>query len=222
MVTVLGFDCAGRGCGAAVLIDGVVAARRSEPMERGQAAALLPLIAAVLADAGRSASGLDLVAVTVGPGGFTGLRIGIAAARGLALAAGIPAIGVTSFAAQAAAVPAALRAGRSLAVALDSKRAEVFLQNFAADGEACGEAALVTPDTAGAMLPPGPLILAGDGAARLLPALGPRACLAPESDIPDPAAVARLGLAAWRAGERRPPRPLYLRAPDTSLPRAGR
>jgi tRNA threonylcarbamoyladenosine biosynthesis protein TsaB len=219
-VNVLAFDCAGRGCAAALVADRRIAARRSQPMERGQAEALLPLIAATLEDAGIGMGELDLLAVTIGPGGFTGLRIGLAAARGLALATGLPLIGVTGFDAIAAAVPSSQRAGQPLVVALDSKRDEVFVQCFAADGPALADGALVTPDQANALVPPGPILLAGDAAAMLAPWLGDRAVIAPEAARPDPAIIALLALERWRPGERpAPPRPLYLRAPDTTEPR---
>lgn len=221
MVTVLGFDCAGLGCSAAVLRDGVVAARRAEVMERGQAERLLPMIAAVLDEAGIAAAAVDLIAVTVGPGGFTGLRIGLAAARGLALATGAPVLGVTSFAAVAAGVPPAARTDRSLVVALDSKRAEFFLQVFAPDGSPQGGGALVAASALADWLPAGPLLLAGDAAPRLADALSGREVdLAAAPAIPDAVAVARLAASSWRPGERPPPpRPLYLRAPDTTAPR---
>jgi tRNA threonylcarbamoyladenosine biosynthesis protein TsaB len=215
---VLGFDCAGRGCAAAVLVDGAVAASRSLPMERGQAEALIPLIESVLARAGARLAELDLIAVTVGPGGFTGLRIGLAAARGFALATGVPVIGVTSFAAVAAAVPAALHAGRTLVVALDSKRDELFLQALPASG--AHDPVIVAPAGAAALLPAGPLLIAGDAAMQLAPALGGRARIVAGDGLPDPADVARLGRAAWQPGTRPElPRPLYLRAPDTTLAR---
>jgi len=220
MVTVLAFDCAGRGCSAAVLAQGRVRAARSEPMERGQAAALLPLIEATLADAGIGLGEADLLAVTVGPGAFTGVRIGLAAARGLALAAELPLVGVTSFAAVAAAVPVERQAGRTLAVALDSKRAEIFLQCFAADGAALDPGALVPLDQADGFVPPGPVLVAGDAAERLMPFLFGRGERDAQAELPDPADIARVALARWRPGERpEPPRPLYLRAPDTTLPR---
>ncbi len=218
--SVLGFDCAGRGCSAAILIGDRVVAERALPMERGQAAALLPMIEAVLTDAGLRIAALDLLAVTIGPGGFTGLRIGLAAARGLSLAAARPLAGVTSFAAVAAAVPEQLRAGRRLVVALDSKRNEIFLQCFADDGSAAGAAALVGPDELASWLSPGPLILAGDAALRLADGLrGRDVVLAPGDGLPRAGDVARLGAAAWRSGAPLPrAEPLYLRAPDTSVP----
>ncbi|HEX7968463.1 MAG TPA: tRNA (adenosine(37)-N6)-threonylcarbamoyltransferase complex dimerization subunit type 1 TsaB, partial [Stellaceae bacterium] len=94
-MSVLAFDSAGNGCSAAVLRDGQIAAHRFALMERGQAEALMPMIAAVLEEAAMPVEALDLIAVTVGPGAFTGLRIGLAAAQGLALASGVPALGIT-------------------------------------------------------------------------------------------------------------------------------
>ena len=189
-------------------------------MARGQAEALVPMIGEVLAEAGVDARALDLVAVTVGPGGFTGLRIGIAAARGLALAAGVPAIGVTNFVAVARGVSMELRAGRSLVVALDSKREEIYLQTFASDGTALSPGALVPPTALARHLPDGPLAVAGDAGERLAAALGDaRIARDPGCGLPDPTDVARLGAEAWGRGERAPPRPLYLRAPDTTEPR---
>jgi len=221
MVSVLAFDTAGNGCSAAVLREGRLAARRFAAMARGQSEQLLPMIAAVLAEAAVPIATLDLIAVTVGPGAFTGLRIGIAAARGLALASGVPALGITSFAAVAAQVPLETLAGRSLVVALDSRRAELYLQAFGHDGVALGEGALVSAADLARWVPAGPLLLAGDAAPALAAALAPRRPdLAPGPGIADAANVARLAAAAWYPGLRPPPpRPLYLRAPDTTAPR---
>jgi len=190
-------------------------------MERGQAEALPPMIRATLACAAMGFSELDLIAVTVGPGSFTGVRIGLAFAQGLALATGLPLIGVTSFAAVAAGIEPTARAGRPLVVALESRRAELYLQCFSPEGTPLGARRLVAADAADAFLPPGPLALAGDGAPRLAGWIAARAPVVLGDDTPNPADIARVGLAHWRPGERPArPRPLYLRAPDTSVPRA--
>jgi tRNA threonylcarbamoyladenosine biosynthesis protein TsaB len=221
VVSVLGLDSAGNACSAAVWRAGAIVARRFAPMVRGQAEELMPMIAAVLAAAETTVEALDLIAVTIGPGAFTGLRIGLAAARGLALASGLPLLGVTSFAAIAAQVSAAERRGRSLVVALDSKRRELYLQSFAADGTALGPGALVAPADWPSWVPTGDLVLAGDGASLLARALAARApALTRGPGLADAADVARLAAAAWRPGSIPPlPRPLYLRPPDTTLPR---
>lgn len=220
MVSVLAFDTAGAACSAAVLRGATVQARRFRAMARGQAEALMPMIAAVLEEARTPVEALDLIAVTTGPGGFTGLRIGLAAARGLALAADRPLLGITSFAAVAAQVPPDA-APRPLVVALDSKRREFYLQAFSG-GAPEGEGALVAPEDVLAFLPPGRLLLAGDAAPALARLLDGRRALdlAGGSGLADAADVARLAAARWRPGSRPPPpRPLYLRAPDTTMPR---
>jgi tRNA threonylcarbamoyladenosine biosynthesis protein TsaB len=223
VVSILAFDSAGPGCSAAVWRDGDILSRRSAAMERGQAEHLVPMIATVLEEAGIRATGLDLIAVTTGPGAFTGLRIALATARGLALASDVPVMGVTSFAAVAAQVPLAERQGRRLIVALESKRAEFYLQAFGKNGQAEGEGGLVAPADCDRWLPDEPLLLAGDAAERLAAALPKRAMARASSPgIPDAAVIARLAAAAWRPGTRPPPpRPLYLRPPDTTQPRRG-
>jgi tRNA threonylcarbamoyladenosine biosynthesis protein TsaB len=211
---VLAFDCSGASCSAAVVIEDRPAAQRFVPMERGHAESLLPMIETVLREAALTPATLDLLAVTIGPGSFTGLRIGLAAGRGLALARKLPAIGIPSF----DAVVAEAAEGRPLFIVLESKRAELFVQRR--DRADPHLPALVPPEEWAAILPSGPCYLAGDGAARLAAAVG-RADVAvlPGHGLPDPVALARLGAARWQAGNRTPLAPLYLRAPDTTTPR---
>ena len=94
---VLGFDTSAAHCAAALLLGDRVLAMRAEPMARGQAERLMPLLEEVLAEAGHVWGDLARIGVGVGPGNFTGIRIGVSAARGLALALDIPAIGVSGF-----------------------------------------------------------------------------------------------------------------------------
>jgi len=215
---VLGFDSAGAGASVALLRDGAVVATRDTARERGQAEILMPMIAEVLDEGGIAASRLDLIGVSVGPGSFTGLRIAIAAARGLALATGVPAIGVTAFAAIAAQVPMARRDGRALLVALDTRRDDFYLQLFAS--EASGDPVAIGAAAVAAWTPPVPLLLAGDAAHRLAPALAGRDLAMGTAVRVEGADVARLAAAAYRPGLAiAPPQPLYLRPPDTTLPR---
>lgn len=222
---VLGLDTSTTGCSAALWADGAIVARRALEMARGQAEALVPLAQAAVSEAGLRFTDLDRIAVTVGPGAFTGLRIALAAARGFARACGVPAVGVSTFAAVAHAVPPAERAGRHLLVAVDSRRQEPFLQRFDEALRPCGEPAMLDPAEVGGWLPAGPLLVAGDGAAALRAALVGRPDTAWSSahGAADAAAVATLGARAadpdgnaWSAA---PPRPLYLRAPDVTPPR---
>jgi tRNA threonylcarbamoyladenosine biosynthesis protein TsaB len=218
-MNILAFDSSGGGCSAAVLGGGRVLARESAPMLRGQAEHLVPMIGRVMAAADLGLGRLDLIAVTLGPGAFTGVRIGIATAQGLSLATGVPALGIGSFEAVAAGVPVDLLTGRSLLAAIESRREELFLQAFDAARRPLGEGALVAPERWASVAPAGPLVLAGDGAARLAPALRDRAPrVAPGAPEIDAVALARLAAERWRAGtrtERLEPR--YLHAPDVTL-----
>jgi tRNA threonylcarbamoyladenosine biosynthesis protein TsaB len=210
---VLGLDAASTACSAAVVIDGRVAAERFTAMERGQAEALLPMIAEVLAAAGVAVTGLGAVAVTVGPGAFTGVRIGLAAARGLAVAAALPCVGVTTF--EAVVEPVDGIGAATLVAAIESKREEVFLQAFNAAREPLGEAFAAAPEDAAARLPAGELVVTGDAADRLVAGLGRPARIAAASGPPRASFVAMIGarrVGAGAVGDL--PRPFYLRPPD--------
>ena len=217
-VTVLALDSATDACSVALWRDGTVAAHRFEPRRHGQAEILMPLVRNVMREAAQDFAALDLIATTVGPGGFTGLRVGLAAARALALAAGRPILGVTTLEAVAAAQPP----GRlPLLVAIDSRRADIYVQLFAPDlTPACAPAAALPGDVA-ALLPDGPVAIAGNAAGLLVGAL-PQLALCPTGGpaLPDAAVVARLaaGRAATAVPGMPPPAPLYLRPPDARLP----
>ena len=217
---ILALDSALSACSVAVLADGAVRAVRRQAMARGQAEALLPMVRAALDEAGLGFADLDRLAVTVGPGSFTGLRIGLAAARGLALATGLPLTGITTLEALAAAADPAARQGRGTVVLIDSRRGDVFMQIFGADAVPLSKPAAADPAALDALLPAGPLLLAGDAAPAALDVLaraGRDVALAADSALPDPVAVARL--AAERPLPEGPVTALYLRAPDVTLPR---
>jgi tRNA threonylcarbamoyladenosine biosynthesis protein TsaB len=220
-VKILALDSALSACSVAVLADGAVRAVRRQAMARGQAETLLPMVCAALDEAGLGFGDLDRLAVTVGPGSFTGLRIGLAAARGLALATGLPLVGVTTLEALAAATDPALRRDRVTVALIDSRRGDMFAQPFGADAAPLSQPAAADPSALDALLPAGPLLLAGDAAPAALEVLaraGRDVVLASDSAMPDPVAVARL--AAARPLPDGPVAALYLRAPDVTLPRA--
>jgi tRNA threonylcarbamoyladenosine biosynthesis protein TsaB len=224
--TLLALDSAGHACSVAVWRHGTLMAHHFAEMARGHGERLLPMAAETMKAASIEMSALDAIVVTVGPGSFTGLRIGLAAARGLGLALRRPVIGITSFLAVAAALPAALRKGREILVALDTKRDDFFLQRFDQALHAVGPARLVTASELMLHLPAGPLLLAGDGVPLLAPLL-PRdrdIALAPGPGHAEAALfisfVARLlvqGSDATTAALLAPD-PFYLRAPDVKLP----
>ncbi|MES3030280.1 MAG: tRNA (adenosine(37)-N6)-threonylcarbamoyltransferase complex dimerization subunit type 1 TsaB [Pseudomonadota bacterium] len=203
---VLAIDTCLFACSVAVVDGERVLARRVEPMSRGHQERLAPLVQEAMVEAGLGFDRLDRIGVTVGPGSFTGLRVGLAFAKGLAAALSIPAVGVGSL--EALAEP---ERGNVVAV-LDAKRGQVYLQAFS-DGVPVSAPDALPIETAAARLAEfAPDTLIGTGAA-LLADVRPGVRVVP-ADVTDPVAVARL--AAGRSPV--PPRPLYLRAPDAKLP----
>jgi tRNA threonylcarbamoyladenosine biosynthesis protein TsaB len=205
-MNILAIDTAST-CSVAVACDGRIVARRHADIARGHAEALMPMIAAALAETGIGYDDLDLIAAAIGPGSFTGLRTGLAAARGLALALGVPTRGVTSLEAAAAAAAC----GEPVLVVLESKRADIYAQSFDATLAPLGEPAVVSPDDLLHMTPPPPFSVAGDAAHRLKGRLAARflkqvapgdaaivAAIAAQRGIPKPSEVLR---------------PLYLQPP---------
>lgn len=224
--TILALDTAGASCSVAVWMGDAIRAQGGADMARGQSERLVPMIEEVMAEAGLDYGEVDIIAVTLGPGGFTGVRIGLAAAQGLAIALALPLVGVSNFEALAASVPE-VPPGSHLVAAIDSKRAEVFVQVFrppepgsvvVARGPG---AAILEGDLAG-ILPSGPLLLVGDGATRAATALraaGREAVLAPAPGSCIAAFAARVA-AVRPPPDNGPdlPRPIYLRGADVTLP----
>ncbi len=183
-------DTAAAHCAVAVFLDGAQQAERREAMVRGHAERLFPMIESVLSEARIPVAALDAVAVCAGPGGFTGARIGVAAARGLALALGRPAVGVDWFAALGED-----HAGAVL-VALPAPQGMIHAQRYL-DGASLGPIETLAPDAARAR--PGETLR---GAAAMV-----GEGLAP---------LARAALRRLAAGDPPRPAPLYLRPPDAA------
>jgi tRNA threonylcarbamoyladenosine biosynthesis protein TsaB len=220
---VLAIDTALEACSAAVLdTSGGITASETVVMTRGHAEALMPLIARVMIRAGIEFGDLDRIAVTTGPGSFTGLRVGISAARGIALAAGKSAIGLSTLAGFAAPLIADDDSTQVVA-AIDARHDHIYLQVFGVNGRT-----LVGPRTAtvrdaarAAMTAPARII---GSAAKKLAAAWPKGAEPPllveQRGAPDIDWIARLGAAAAEAHG--PPKPLYLRAPDAQPQNAAR
>ncbi|MFV0332787.1 MAG: tRNA (adenosine(37)-N6)-threonylcarbamoyltransferase complex dimerization subunit type 1 TsaB [Tropicimonas sp.] len=210
--TLLAFDTSAAHCAAALLSGGAIRAERLEPMKRGQAEALMPLLEEMLAARSVGWRDLDAIAVGTGPGNFTGIRIAVSAARGLALALGIPAIGVSMFEVMAFGQPST-----PCLISLSAPRGQVYLQRFEG-GRATGKPALTDPLAP----PPEPGLPAGMtilGAAA--EALGRHfdrpARPAGMSDIPT--RIARIAALRLNSGERAErPAPLYVRPADAAPP----
>lgn len=227
----LAIDTAGSACSAAVTQGGAVLASERRAMRHGHGEALLPMIERVTAASGLSAARIDIVAAATGPGGFTGIRVGLAAAHGIALATGARLLGITSFAAVASRTEAARSACQALLVALDSRREDLYVQVFGPTGsEPLAAPQAVLPERLAdylAALPGLPhaaaLLLAGDAAAAAAAAaaLQPGVKIVIAGDAaPDALGVAAAALRLLRAGiAAGPARPLYLRPPDVTLPK---
>ena len=221
---ILAFDTALDACSAAVWEDGRVLAHASVAAARGHAEILFPMLGRILDEAGLTYGDIDRFAATVGPGSFTGVRVGLAAARGLALGRGKPAVGVTTLEAIAATAARdfALPVGARIAVAIDARRGELYVQIFDV-----AETAL-TPVTVPEIVAHGdiparftaPMIVVGSGGEIVKSATGGRKGLdcRPEPARADPAVIAALAAALDVTADQPPPSPLYLRAPDAKLP----
>jgi tRNA threonylcarbamoyl adenosine modification protein YeaZ len=209
---ILALDAALARSSVALVEDGALRAFRRGGA-RGQSAELAPMAAAVLAETAVRPAALDAIAVTVGPGSFTGLRAALALAHGLAAGAGRPAIGVTVAEAMAAALPALGR--RRLWIAIDSRRDRIFLHR---DGTI-----VPTPIDA---LPPagGPVAIAGDAAIAVAARLAARGDDVMLTDVRLPPIRMVAEVAAARLAGRLPPlpaQPLYIDPPEARLPQGG-
>jgi tRNA threonylcarbamoyladenosine biosynthesis protein TsaB len=192
-------------------------ARETVWLDRGHDKTILPLVDRVVNAAEGGVKAIQRIAVTVGPGSFTGIRIGVSAARALGLALGVPVVGVSTLAAYVA--PIALDWSDGIVAAgIDARHGRLFVAAYA-NGKPIFPPRVALPHEAVRALGSGPLRLTGPGAPALAIEawdMGMAAEVVDSAGAPDIVAVARLGLAADPVTA--PPRPLYLRAPDVKLP----
>ena len=213
---VLAIDTALAACAAAVLdtSDGIVASETS-PMVRGHAEALMPLIARVMKQSGLTFRDLDRIAVTIGPGSVTGVRVGLAAARGFGVATNVPVVGISTLSVYAAPYLAGNNSKTSVVAAIDARHQHVFLQVFGPGGQTLVSPRLAPLSEAIRAASSAPACLVGsaaravaDGLSKHVPA--PRTVDAREA--PDIGWVAQIG--AVTTPPQSAPNPQYLRAPD--------
>lgn len=210
----LGIETAADVCAVALLDGDAVVVRAEIHRPRAHGRRLAPLVAEALAHAERAAGDLDLVAVSAGPGSFTGLRIGMSTAKGLCLSTGASLAAVPTLQALVAGVEGAV------VVALPSRRGEVYAAIYDGATAVRPAAGIAVADLAG-WLPPAPLALGGPGAERVaeaLPDYGWRRL----SLVPNAVSIARLGQDAARAGRLADPataEPAYLKPVAAVRPR---
>jgi len=212
---VLAIDTALAACAAAVLdTDHGIIASESLPMVRGHAEALIPLIARIMKQSNTSFRDLGRVAVTTGPGSFTGVRVGLAAARGFGVATGVPVVGVSTLSVYAA--PYLAANGKSPVVAaIDARHDHVFLQVFGPGGQTLVSPRLAPLRGAIGAASGAPACLVGSAARAVADGLAkdaapPRAV--DPREAPDIVWVAQIGAVTPQAQSA--PHPQYLRAPD--------
>ncbi|APO73268.1 peptidase M22 family protein [Rhizobium etli 8C-3] len=211
---VLALDTAGVDCAAAVYDSGrdMVLGEASDLIGKGHAEHLMGVVDRVLSQADMKLAMVERIAVTVGPGSFTGIRVGVAAARGFGLALNIPTVGITTLETMAAA-RREKTPGRPVLAAMDAKRGEIYLQSFSADGPALDEPRAVPIEEAKRIA----AAFAGEITGSATPLLKPDASGEHGNHFPI-SIVARLGAAADPGSGK--PKPLYLRGPDAK-PQAG-
>lgn len=222
-LTVLAIESASLACSVVVAAGKTILCAERVDSRYGQAEALLPIVDAAVRKAGLAPAALDLVAVSVGPGSFTGIRVGLAAARGIALATGARIVGVSNFEAVAATISASRRhAAQSLLVALESRREDIFVGLFDRALRPAGPPAGVMPAALSKMvrekIGAAPLLIAGDAGQRAALALADREDInVLDSSAPDAAGVLLAGLCDPQGMDVGAPRPLYLRPPDVTV-----
>ena len=208
---ILALDSAGEGCGVCVWRDGIILAESCEAMGRGQDQRLMPMVVETMARAGVDFDALDRIAVTRGPGSFTGLRIGLAAARGIGLATDKPVIGIDRFALYRAMVPTP---ESGLLVVLESKRKELYCRFYPLKGQPT-EPSMMTNDEITAFLADNPKVMVvGDTPLSSLQET--------EADPKTPSESALCAALAALVDADDPvfrPTPLYIRAPDVTVAR---
>lgn len=217
---ILAIDTALDACAAAILDtdNNKVIAQETAAMKRGHAEALMPLVARVMQQSGIGFADLDRIAATTGPGSFTGLRVGLSAARGIALAANKPVVGITTLTAFAA--PHVGEPGENPIVsAIDARHDHVYLQVVTGHGEQLLAPRVAPMEEALATSRFGAPLLVGN-AANLLAERWPKDAAAPVRV--DQQAAPDIVWVAWLAAAVDPavatPRPFYLRAPDAKPP----
>jgi len=218
---ILAIDTALDACAAAVLDTsaGRIIAQESQPMKRGHAEALMPLLARVMKASGVAFAAVDRIAATTGPGSFTGLRVGLSAARGIALAAGKPVVGVTTLTAYAAPIVSEDR-GHPVISAIDARHDHVYYQVLGGDGSSLVKPKVAPIAEALEASRFGSPFLVGNAAQILAgrwPADAPPPFQIDQQAAPDITWVAWMGAAV--DPERAPARPYYLRAPDAKPPK---
>ena len=219
---VLAFDTATSSCAITIWQNHQILAEEQQVIDRGHAEVLVPLIETVLIQANLSYQELDLLAVTTGPGAFTGIRIGLATARSLAVVCNLPLIGITNFEALVNAIPKSERIGCKILVVLETKRSDFYICMYDENLSVLVEPQTIDGSGLGLLVQKGTLLLTGDAIERALPFLrvpGIQVVKSTSEYYVNPGIVAELAVGMMGSGlVVDKPLPFYLKSPDVNLP----
>jgi tRNA threonylcarbamoyladenosine biosynthesis protein TsaB len=220
-LTVLAFDTVTSSCAAIIWRHGNVLAKVSKVSINEHAEILVPIIEAVMLEAGLCYSDLDMLAVTIGPGSFTGIRIGIATARSLALASKLPLIGINNFDCLIHNIPKHERQGRSVLAVLETKRADFYISLYDENLSIVEGPKTLDSDGLRALVKNKSILVLGDAADRGMEVLKGVSCNIIKSKLGsdvDLAVVATLAVDIINSGlPIKLPLPLYLKPPNVNL-----
>ena len=228
-MNIIALDTVAGASSVAIFSDGKKVCNHRKVLDRGHAEVLIPMMKEAISSVSFEFLDLDLIAVTVGPGSFTGIRVGLATARSLSVAAKVPVIGVTSFEAVAASITEKEWAGVPVLIALETRRDDFYLQMFNEARARLGEPKAVgRPDIVSYVSHQlglqTDILVAGDGAERAVSEIGDRSerfkCRLASSLVgPDAIQVAEIAQESHLSGHAcLPAEPFYLRAPHVQVP----
>lgn len=219
-MNLLAIETSSGACSAAILTDSGglrVLSHHYREMQRGHAEAIIGMIRDAASEAGVALTDLNRIAVSIGPGSFTGTRVGIAAARGLALSLNADIVGISALAILAE--KSRLEFDGLVAATLQAGRGEIYLEIFNSDGTSRGTPVVTSVERAIGCLPGGPIVLCGSGSKDLIAAASDRELILSEICWPD---AETLALLAYRTPATMAlPTPLYIRAADAVVQSAG-
>lgn len=226
MTLTLALESSADVCAVALVADGETLGVRQIEMSRGHAEALVPLVQDLAMETDIALTALDLIGVTRGPGSFTGVRTGIAAARGFAIASGAPAVGVSSLKAVAKGAAEACQLSNSILCILDTRRSDYFAQMFDPAGMASDAPRVMSGDALYALIRSEQPALVGNAVTKLLSGYDgdpKKLRQIPGAGNPDPVEVAKIAEIILRNEEfgQETLTPLYLREPEAKLPQNG-
>jgi len=221
-LNVLAFDTTAASCSVAICGGGQILSEEQVILDRNHAEVLVPMIEHVLRESSMSYRDLDLLAVTTGPGAFTGIRVGLATAKGIALATNLPLIGISNFEVLAHSVPQFERKGKNILVLIETKRADFYACIYDEKIELKSKPSVVEPHRLKDFIEIGPTLIIGNARDRGLKIIQEMdkeiSCSEYGLDL-EAKILAELSIRKFNAGVNYAmPSPFYIKSPDVNTP----